>query len=64
MSVRSGEIVGASKSLTVNIKIFRQALGRRGPWRSIGLRAYHDELLLELATTKRSKIRLSAFHGS
>ena len=54
------EMIGASKSLTVNIRMFRRALGRRGPWKGGSLRDYHDELLIELATAKRSKIRLSA----
>lgn len=57
---RYREMIGASKSLTVNIEKFRRALGRRGPWKGGSLRAYHDELLLELVTAKRSKIRISA----
>lgn len=55
------EMIGASKSLVKNIKELRKALGRRGPWKRGDLRSYHSELLYELATTKRSKIRLTAF---
>jgi hypothetical protein len=60
---RYREMIGASKSLTVNIRMFRRALGRRGPWKGGSLRDYHDELLIELATAKRSKIRLSALQA-
>ena len=46
----SGEYRGSCKTLVRSIGTLRNLLGTRGPWkRSIGLRAYHDELLLRLA---------------
>jgi hypothetical protein len=57
---RYHQMIGASRALTLNIQKLRQALGRRGPWRRGSLRDYHDALLLELATSKRSKIKLAA----
>ena len=60
---RYHEMIGASRSLVVNIEKFRRALGRRGPWKGGSLRAYHDELLLELVTAKRSKVRISALQA-
>lgn len=44
------EARGSAKTLTKNIEFMRAVMGTRGPWkRSIGLRAYHDELLFRLA---------------
>lgn len=52
------EMIGSSKTLSINIEKLRAALGRRGPWRQCGLRQYHDELLFDLATAKRRNISL------
>ena len=52
------EMIGSSKTLSINIVKLRAALGRRGPWRRCGLRKYHDELLYDLATAKRRSISL------
>ena len=53
------EMIGSSKTLTLNIVKLRGALGRRGPWRQCSLREYHDELLYSLVTAKRRSISLS-----
>jgi hypothetical protein len=53
------EMIGSSKTLSLNIGKLRAALGRRGPWRQCGVREYHDELLYDLATAKRRNIRLN-----
>jgi hypothetical protein len=52
------EMVGASKSLSVNIGIFRSMLRRRGPWKHGSRRKYHDELLYDIIMAKRSSLRL------
>jgi hypothetical protein len=59
-SERYHQMIGASKALTLNIQTLRKALSRRGPWRRGSLRDYHDALLYELATSKRSRIKLRA----
>ena len=47
------EMKGSAKTLTKNIEMMRAVMGTRGPWkRSIGLRAYHDELLFRLAKAR------------
>ena len=52
------EQIGSCKTLTKNINVMRTALGRRGPWRSIPLREYHDELLYDIAARNPKKIKL------
>lgn len=50
---KRAEMKGSAKTLTKNIEFMRAVMGTRGPWkRSIGLRAYHDELLFRLAKAR------------
>ena len=57
--IGNAEYRGACKALVKSINLLRELNGTRGPWkRSIGLRAYHDELLMRLAhRNKRRRVR-------
>lgn len=48
----------SSKTLTKSIVKMRHILKRRGPWPSKRLRAYHDQLLIEIAKSMPSDLRI------